>query len=70
MSTKAGLTLLIVGGYLIAFGIGGVNAASGAAKWLFSVVLVIGFVVMGWAMVLPWDGAPAASEGHSPPSER
>jgi uncharacterized membrane protein required for colicin V production len=58
MSTKWGITLLIVGSYLIALGIGGINAASGALVGVFALVLVIGFVITGWSIVLPWDGSP------------
>ncbi|GAA1967289.1 hypothetical protein [Catenulispora subtropica] len=63
MTTKLGVTLLIVGGYVIALGIGGINAASGGTKWLFALLLVIGVVVMGWAMILPWDGGEHAEAG-------
>ncbi|GAA2016902.1 hypothetical protein GCM10009839_10800 [Catenulispora yoronensis] len=51
-----GITLLIVGGYTMALGFGGVNANSGGVQWLFSIILVLGFIMTGWATVLPWDG--------------
>ena len=56
MGTKLGITLLIGGGYLIAMGFAGINANSGGAQWVHSIVLVIGVVLAGWAVVLPWDG--------------
>ena len=56
MSTKWGITALIVGSYLLALGIAGINANSGGVVVLFAVVLVIGFVITGWSVVLPWDG--------------
>ena len=55
MTTKAGITSLIVGGYVMALGIGGINANSGGLQWLFSLVFIIGVVLAGWACVLPWD---------------
>lgn len=65
MSTKWGITALVVGGYLLAIGIGGINANEGAgATTLFALVLMVGFVIAGWAVVLPWDGEkpPAADD--------
>jgi hypothetical protein len=56
MSTKWGLTALLVGSYLIAFGIAGINANSGGALAFFVVMLILGFVSAGWSIVLPWDG--------------
>ncbi|NUR60383.1 MAG: hypothetical protein HOV87_17245 [Catenulispora sp.] len=64
MTTKAGITLLIVGGYTMALGIGGINANSGGAQWLFSLILVIGVVLAGWAVVLPWDGGTERGESE------
>jgi hypothetical protein len=57
MSTKSGLTALLVGGYLIAFAIAGLNATSGGTEAVYAVVLVVAFVITGWSMVLPWNGA-------------
>lgn len=57
MTTKAGIALLIVGGYIMALGLGGINANSGGAQWLFSIILVVGVVLAGWAVVLPWNGS-------------
>jgi hypothetical protein len=58
MTTKAGLATLIGGGYLLAFGLAGVNAASSAwTRWMFALVIVVGFLVTGWAVILPWDDA-------------
>ncbi|NUR27556.1 MAG: hypothetical protein HOV83_17235 [Catenulispora sp.] len=66
MSTKLGMTLLVVGGYVMALGFGGINANSGGAQWLFSLVLVLGIVMAGWAVVLPWNGGGQ----HGAPTER
>ena len=66
MNTKWGLTALIVGGYLLALGIAGINANSGGVVALFAVVLVLGFVIAGWAVVLPWDGGATRGEHESP----
>ncbi|MEZ0110889.1 hypothetical protein ABH920_004904 [Catenulispora sp. EB89] len=66
MNTKWGLTALIVGGYLLALGIAGINANSGGVVALFAVVLVLGFVIAGWAVVLPWDGGAPRGEHESP----
>ena len=63
MSTKLGMTLLILGGYVMALGFGGINANSGGAQWLFSLVLVAGIVMAGWAAVLPWNGHHGESGG-------
>jgi len=60
MDTKWGITAVLVGSYLLALGIAGINANSGGAVALFSVVLVLGFIVTGWAVVLPWDGSQGA----------
>lgn len=72
MTTKAGITALVVGGYTIALGIGGVNATSGGTQWLFSIILVLGVVLAGWAVVLPWDGGPerAGAQGRPGGAER
>ena len=59
MTIKWGLTALIVGGFLVAFGLAGINATSGGTMALYAVVLVLGFVTAGWAVVLPWDGDSA-----------
>jgi hypothetical protein len=68
MSTKWGITALIVGSYLLALGIAGINANSGGAVAAFAVVLVVGFVVVGWSLVLPWDGgAHKARSAHEAP---
>lgn len=64
MTTKAGITALIVGGYTIALGIGGVNATSGGTQWLFSIILVLGVVLAGWAVVLPWDGGEQRADAE------
>ncbi len=63
MDTKAGITLLVVGGFLVAMGIGGINANSGGAQWAHAIVLVIGFVLAGWAVALPWDGGGQRGDG-------
>lgn len=68
MSTKWGITALVVGGYLMALGIAGINANSGGgALAVFAVVLVIGFVVAGWSVVLPWDGGGKVRGAHDAP---
>jgi hypothetical protein len=67
LSTKAGLILLIVGSYLLALGVGGVNATSGGVQAFWAVVLAVGFVMAGWAVVLPWNGATAGKERHEAP---
>ena len=69
MSTKWGITALLVGSYLLALGIAGINAASGGLVALFAVVLVAGFVLAGWSALLPWDGDPARAgqAGHDAP---
>jgi len=64
MTTKAGITALIVGGYTIALGIGGVNATSGGTQWLFSIILVLGVVLAGWAVVLSWDGGEQRADAE------
>lgn len=63
MDTKLGVTLLAVGGYLMAMGFAGINANSGGAQWVHAIVLVIGFVLTGWAVVLPWDGGRQRGAG-------
>jgi hypothetical protein len=56
MTTKAGLIALILGSYVIAFGVAGINVAeSTGLRWLFGAVIVVGFCVTGWSIVLPWD---------------
>lgn len=68
MTTKWGITTLIVGSYLIALGIAGINANSGGVVALFAVVLVVGFVIAGWSAALPWDGgAHKARSAHDAP---
>jgi hypothetical protein len=70
MNTKWGVTALIVGGYLLALGIAGINANSGGVVAVFAVVLVLGFVIGGWAAVLPWDGGNGGNRargGHESP---
>ena len=62
MDTKWGITLLIVGSYLLALGIAGINASSDGLVAVFAVVLVLGFVMAGWSIVLPWDGGAARAE--------
>ena len=64
MNTKWGLTALVVGGYLLALGIAGINANSGGALAVFAVVLVVGFVIAGWSVVLPWDGGARSAQGR------
>lgn len=66
MNTKWGVTALIVGSYLLALGIAGINASSGGLVAVFAVVLVLGFVIGGWAVVLPWDGGATHHEHESP----
>ena len=66
MDTKWGITGLLVGSYLLAFGIAGINANSGAAQAVFVVVLIIGFVVTGWSVVLPWNGGGTRPAHPSP----
>jgi hypothetical protein len=65
IGTGAGIAALIIGSYLLAFGVAGLNAASSTGqRWLFGIVFVIGVLVAGWAVVLPWDGAErGAREG-------
>ena len=69
MTTKWGITALIVGSYLMALGIAGINATSGGgAVAAFAVVLVVGFVITGWSVLLPWDGdAHKARSAHDAP---
>lgn len=71
MTTKWGITALVVGSYLLGLGIAGINANSGGVVAVFAVVLVLGFVVAGWSMVLPWDGgarkARKARSAHDAP---
>lgn len=62
MSTKWGLTMLIAGGYLIAFAIAGINATSGGVLAFYVVVLIVAFVITGWSIVLPWNGAKTHAE--------
>ncbi|WP_194921469.1 hypothetical protein [Catenulispora rubra] len=62
MNTKWGLTALLVGSFLLALGIAGINANSGGVVAVFAVVLVLGFVIAGWAAVLPWDGGGARGD--------
>ena len=62
MTTKAGLGTLVGGSFLLAVGLAGVNAAgSTGIRWLFALVLVAGFLVAGWSVVLPWDDAKKTS---------
>ena len=62
-----GVTVLIVGGYLLALGIAGINAYSGLALVSYSLVLVLGFVLTGWAVLLPWDGGHQRHPQHDAP---
>jgi hypothetical protein len=56
LTTGTGLAALIGGGYLLGLGLAGLNAdVSTGAKWAFGLVFVIGFVIAGWATILPWD---------------
>ena len=56
MTTKAGLTTLLLGCYTIAFGLAGLNAVSSTGlQWLYGVITVVGFVVTSWPVMLPWD---------------
>lgn len=64
MDTKWGITTLVVGAYLLALGIAGINANSGGVVAVFAVVLVLGFVLTGWSVVLPWDGGKARAAAH------
>ena len=58
ISTKAGIAALIIGSYLLAMGVAGLNAASSTGqRWAFGIIFVIGVLVAGWAVVLPWNGA-------------
>lgn len=66
MTTKWGITALLVGSYLLALGIAGINANSGGVVAVFAVVLVLGFVVTGWSAVLPWDGGQARQTDQEP----
>ncbi|MBS2540079.1 hypothetical protein KGQ20_45805 [Catenulispora sp. NF23] len=66
MTTKWGITALLVGGYLLALGFAGINADSGGAVAVFAVVLVLGFVVTGWSAVLPWESGKAAQPDDTP----
>jgi len=68
MSTKWGITALVVGSYLLTLGIAGINFSSGGWVALYAVVLVIGFVLTGWSIVLPWDGgAHRTRSAHDAP---
>jgi hypothetical protein len=64
MDTKQGLILLIGGSYLMALAIAGINANSGWAQAFWSVMLVVGIVLTGWSVVLPWDGGRVSSEAR------
>jgi hypothetical protein len=66
MDTKWGITALIIGGYLVAMGLAGINANSGGTVAIFAIVLVIGFVIGGWAIVLPWDGGSSRPKHDAP----
>ncbi|WP_194898983.1 hypothetical protein [Catenulispora pinisilvae] len=66
MTTKWGITALLVGSYLLALGIAGINANSGGVVAVFAVVLVLGFVVTGWSAVLPWDAGQARQTDLEP----
>jgi len=58
IGTGRAIAALIIGSYLLAFGVAGLNAASSTGQsWIFGIVFVIGVLVAGWAVVLPWDGA-------------
>ena len=70
MNTKWGITALTVGGYLLALGIGGINFNSGGLVALFAVVLVVGFIVTGWAVLLPWDGTKGLTPSGDRPEHR
>ena len=69
MTTKWGITALLVGTYLLAMGIAGINAGSGGGMVaVFAVLLVVGFVIAGWSVLLPWDGAAHHARGaHDAP---
>ena len=56
MTTKTGTAALIGGGYVLALAFAGLNAASSAGqRWLFGLVFVVGFVLMGLAIIMPWE---------------
>lgn len=68
MTTKWGMTALVVGAYLLTLGIAGINANSGGgAVAVFAVLLVVGFVVAGWSILLPWDGGHKARGAQDAP---
>lgn len=57
IGTGAGIAALIVGSYLLAVGVAGLNAASSTGqRWAFGILFVIGVLIAGWAVVLPWNG--------------
>jgi hypothetical protein len=66
LSTKAGMILLISGSYVLALGIGGVNATSGGVRAFWAVVVAVGVVLAGWSVALPWDADEARHEAPGP----
>jgi hypothetical protein len=65
IGTGAGIAALIIGSYLLAAGVAGLNAASSTGqRWAFGVLFVIGVLVAGWAVVLPWDGSSGGDGGR------
>ena len=62
LSTKKGVLLLVLGGYLTAFALAGMNAVrTVGARWGWAVVLWVGLLLFAWAMLAPWDGAASAT---------
>ena len=62
LSTKKGVLLLVLGGYLTAFALAGMNAVrTVGARWGWAVVLWVGLLLFAWAMLAPWNGAAGSA---------
>jgi hypothetical protein len=69
MTTKSGIIALILGGFVLALGIGGVNAAdTTGGRWLWGLVVAVGIFVMTVPMLLPWDADEPADKHADMPS--
>jgi hypothetical protein len=65
IGTGTAIAALIVGSYLLAAGVAGLNAASSTGqRWAFGILFVIGVLVAGWAVILPWDGRSGRDGKH------
>lgn len=63
LTTKKGILLLVLGGYVTALSLAGMNAVrTVGARWGWAAVLWVGLLLLSWAMLAPWDGSRSAAD--------